>query len=67
MLVPKIGDTDILDLSSVRKVLVIEKEATFRSIVGSSLWKTLSLSALILTVWSSFLEISFHSTDIFAG
>lgn len=49
MLVPKIGDTDTLDLSFVRWVLVIEKEATFRSIMGSSYWKTLGPSALMLT------------------
>lgn len=67
MLVPKVEDTDTLDVSSVRWIIVIEKEATFRSIVGSSQWKTLRLGALILTVWLQHLRDLGISAHVAAG
>ncbi|KAH7396225.1 Spo11/DNA topoisomerase VI subunit A [Pyrenochaeta sp. MPI-SDFR-AT-0127] len=49
MLVPKIADNDILDLKAVQWILVIEKEATFRSILSCSQWETLGSNGIVLT------------------
>ncbi|KAH8731758.1 Spo11/DNA topoisomerase VI subunit A [Phaeosphaeriaceae sp. PMI808] len=49
LFVPKIGPDDTLDLKSIQWVLVIEKEATFRSILSSAQWVNLGSRGLILT------------------
>lgn len=49
LLVPKIGEHDTLDLLSIRWVLVIEKEATFRSLLSSTQWHMLGLHGIALT------------------
>ncbi|KAF1941179.1 DNA topoisomerase IV, alpha subunit [Clathrospora elynae] len=49
ILVPTIGDNDTLDLTAVHWVLVIEKEATFRSLMSSSQWDALGSHGVILT------------------
>ncbi|KAF2827051.1 DNA topoisomerase IV, alpha subunit [Ophiobolus disseminans] len=49
LLVPKIGEHDTLDLTSIQWILVIEKEATFRSLLSSSQWDTLGSQGLVLT------------------
>jgi meiotic recombination protein SPO11 len=49
MLVPTIGENDILDLTSVHWILVIEKEATFRSLISSPHWGKLGSQGVILT------------------
>jgi meiotic recombination protein SPO11 len=48
MLVPTIGENDILDLTSVHWILV-EKEATFRSLMSSPQWEKLGSRGVILT------------------
>jgi meiotic recombination protein SPO11 len=49
MLVPTIGENDTLDMASVHWILVIEKEATFRSLVNSPQWERLGSQGVILT------------------
>lgn len=49
VLVPKIVDGNILDLSKVRWILIIEKEATFQSLLSSPHWPSLSSDGLVLT------------------
>ncbi|KAF2626578.1 DNA topoisomerase IV, alpha subunit [Macroventuria anomochaeta] len=49
LLVPKIGEKDRLDLTRVRWILVIEKEATFRSLLSATQWEKLGLDGLVLT------------------
>ncbi|KAG9193205.1 hypothetical protein G6011_03240 [Alternaria panax] len=49
VLVPNVNENDILELTEVHWVLVIEKEATFRSLVNSPQWKILSSNGLVLT------------------
>ncbi|KAF2467887.1 DNA topoisomerase IV, alpha subunit [Lindgomyces ingoldianus] len=49
ILLPKIRDVDILDLSCVHWILIIEKEATFRSLLSSPEWVDLGSSSLLLT------------------
>jgi meiotic recombination protein SPO11 len=49
MLVPTIGENDTLDLTSVHWILVIEKEATFRSLMSSPQWEKLGSNGVILT------------------
>ncbi|KAH7071481.1 Spo11/DNA topoisomerase VI subunit A [Paraphoma chrysanthemicola] len=49
ILVPKVGQEDTMDLASVQWVLVIEKEATFRSLLSSAHWNTLGPHGMILT------------------
>ncbi|KAA8617715.1 DNA topoisomerase VI subunit A [Pyrenophora tritici-repentis] len=49
MLVPIVGENDTLDLSEVHWVLVIEKEATFRSLMASPQWGSLGSYGVILT------------------
>lgn len=49
MLVPPLRDILSVDLVAVKWILVVEKEATFRSIASSSLWDTISTSGIIVT------------------
>ncbi|KAF2789689.1 DNA topoisomerase IV, alpha subunit [Melanomma pulvis-pyrius CBS 109.77] len=49
MLVPRIHLNDTIDLSSIRWILVIEKEATFRSLLCSPQWLSLGSQGLMLT------------------
>ncbi|KAH4155448.1 hypothetical protein HBH43_212630 [Parastagonospora nodorum] len=49
ILVPKIGENDTMDLASIHWVLVIEKEATFRSLLSSAQWNDLGSHGLVLT------------------
>ncbi|KAF2448629.1 DNA topoisomerase IV, alpha subunit [Karstenula rhodostoma CBS 690.94] len=49
ILVPTIQASDALDMSAVHWILVIEKEATFRSVLSSPLWKVLGAQGLVLT------------------
>ncbi|KAI4942176.1 hypothetical protein J4E91_010150 [Alternaria rosae] len=49
MLVPSVNDNDTLDLANVQWVLILEKEATFRSLMSSPRWHTLGSSGTILT------------------
>ncbi|KAI4668905.1 uncharacterized protein J4E79_000947 [Alternaria viburni] len=49
ILVPSVNDNDNLDLTDVQWVLIIEKEATFRSLMSSPRWHTLGSSGIILT------------------
>ncbi|KAH7079721.1 meiosis-specific topoisomerase Spo11 [Paraphoma chrysanthemicola] len=49
ILVPKVGQDDTMDLTSVQWVLVIEKEATFRSLLSSAHWDTLGPHGMVLT------------------
>lgn len=49
-MIPKINESDTLDLSSVHWILVIEKEATFRSLLSSPEWMKLGSQGLIVTV-----------------
>ncbi|KAF2023648.1 DNA topoisomerase IV, alpha subunit [Setomelanomma holmii] len=48
-LIPKIGEEDEFDLTSIRWVLVVEKEATFRSLLSSAEWNSLGVHGIILT------------------
>ncbi|KAL6706336.1 endodeoxyribonuclease [Coniothyrium glycines] len=49
ILVPSLESGDHLDLALVRWVLIIEKEATFRSLTSSPCWQSLQLQGIILT------------------
>ncbi|KAJ4988601.1 type IIb DNA topoisomerase [Stagonosporopsis vannaccii] len=49
MLVPKITDTDEINMARVRWILVIEKEATFRSLISATQWSEFSERGLVLT------------------
>ncbi|KAF1998202.1 DNA topoisomerase IV, alpha subunit [Amniculicola lignicola CBS 123094] len=49
ILVPSISDDDILDLSCVCRVVIIEKEATFRTILQSPHWKIRSSRCILVT------------------
>lgn len=49
MLVPSLKDILSVDMSAVRWILVIEKEATFRSIASSSFWDHISTEGVIVT------------------
>lgn len=48
-LVPNIKEILSVDMAGVRWILVIEKEATFRSIAASSFWRTLTSEGMIIT------------------
>jgi len=49
MLVPSLKDVLSVGMSTVQWVLVVEKEATFRSIAASSFWRTISTSGVLVT------------------
>ncbi|KAI9721646.1 MAG: hypothetical protein M1828_005013 [Chrysothrix sp. TS-e1954] len=49
MLVPEMGCEDVLDTSKLKWVLVIEKEAVFRTLTSSDLWHTISEEGLLIT------------------
>ncbi|KAF2021165.1 DNA topoisomerase IV, alpha subunit [Aaosphaeria arxii CBS 175.79] len=49
MLVPEISENDAIDMPRIRWILVVEKEATFRSLLATALWAQLSLQGLVLT------------------
>ena len=49
MLVPSLKDVLSVDVSAVRWILVVEKEATFRSVAASTFWTTISTSGAIIT------------------
>ncbi|KAF2488355.1 DNA topoisomerase IV, alpha subunit [Lophium mytilinum] len=48
-LVPNLNEDDILEVSTVRWIVVVEKEATFRSLVHSNLWVDISSQGILLT------------------
>ncbi|WPH03730.1 meiosis-specific topoisomerase Spo11/meiotic recombination protein spo11 [Acrodontium crateriforme] len=49
VLVPPLADLLSADLTNVKWVLVVEKEATFRSIASSPFWKVLSSRGIAIT------------------
>lgn len=49
LLVPVMKDVLSIDISAVKWVLVIEKEASFRSIAASTFWDAVSTQGVILT------------------
>jgi meiotic recombination protein SPO11 len=49
VLVPNLQEGDSLDFSSLHWVLIIEKEATFRSLISSTKWQDLGRHGLVLT------------------
>ncbi|ORY19119.1 Spo11/DNA topoisomerase VI subunit A [Clohesyomyces aquaticus] len=49
ILLPSLLDSDVVDLSAIYWILIIEKEASFRSIVGSPEWSSLGSRCLVLT------------------
>jgi meiotic recombination protein SPO11 len=49
LLMPNLKDILSVDMSSIKWILVIEKEATFRSIAASRFWTTLSTSGIMIT------------------
>ncbi|KAK4501379.1 hypothetical protein PRZ48_007188 [Zasmidium cellare] len=49
ILIPNVKDLLSVDMSSVQFILVIEKEATFRSIAGSDFWNVIQSQGVILT------------------
>ncbi|KAI5219458.1 DNA topoisomerase IV, alpha subunit [Aureobasidium subglaciale] len=51
ILVPSMEDVLSVDLSRVRWVLVIEKEATFQSVISSEVWEEMMWHAVLVTVW----------------
>ncbi|EME81708.1 uncharacterized protein MYCFIDRAFT_138655, partial [Pseudocercospora fijiensis CIRAD86] len=48
-LIPSLKDILSVSMSKVKWILVIEKEATFRSIAGSELWSTIIRQGIIMT------------------
>jgi meiotic recombination protein SPO11 len=49
LLMPNLKDVLSVNMSSVKWILVIEKEATFRSIAASTFWATLSSGGIMVT------------------
>lgn len=49
MLVPSLKDVLSVRISAVQWILVVEKEATFRSIAASAFWKTISTRGVLVT------------------
>ena len=49
MLIPMLKDILSIDLSAVKWILVVEKEASFRSIAASSFWQDVSTRGVIMT------------------
>ena len=49
MLVPPLRDILSVDLTVIRWIVVIEKEATFRSIASSTFWNSISTHGIIIT------------------
>ena len=49
LLMPNLKDVLSVNISSVKWILVVEKEATFRSIAASIVWSTLSSSGIMVT------------------
>lgn len=49
MLVPSLKDVLSVCMAAVQWILVVEKEATFRSIAASAFWKTISTSGVLVT------------------
>ncbi len=49
MLVPSLRELLSCDMSKVKWILVIEKEATFRSIAASSFWDMIAADGIIMT------------------
>ncbi|KAF2084646.1 DNA topoisomerase IV, alpha subunit [Saccharata proteae CBS 121410] len=49
LLVPKLDDTDTIDIDAVRWILVVEKEATFRSLATGRFWETLRHQGVMIT------------------
>lgn len=49
LLMPSLKDILSVNMSSIKWILVIEKEATFRSTAASAFWTTLSTSGVIIT------------------
>ena len=49
VLVPPLRDILSVDMTAVKWILVIEKEATFRSIASSTFWDTISACGVIIT------------------
>lgn len=49
LLMPNLKDVLSVDMSSIKWILVIEKEAAFRSIAASDFWTTLSINGIMVT------------------
>ena len=49
LLMPNLKDVLSVNITSVKWILVIEKEATFRSVAASTFWPTLSSSGIMVT------------------
>ncbi|KAJ5060945.1 hypothetical protein J3E74DRAFT_474080 [Bipolaris maydis] len=48
-LIPVVRDNDSWDLTEIQWILIIEKEATFRSLIRSVQWNTLGLHGVVVT------------------
>jgi meiotic recombination protein SPO11 len=57
ILVPSMEEVLSVDLSRVRWVLVIEKEAAYQSVISSEDWQEMMWHAVIVTVSSSLVNI----------
>lgn len=76
LLIPKVGEHDTVDSDTIQWILVIEKEvrnaqqknqklsltrqATFRSLLSTTLWESLGSHGLVLTVRISCLKLMGH-------
>lgn len=49
LLIPNLHNSDTIDVSNVRWILVVEKEATFRSLLYSAFWISVSSEGVLLT------------------
>jgi meiotic recombination protein SPO11 len=49
ILIPPLRDILSVDLTAIRWIIVIEKEATFRSIASSTFWNSISTHGIIIT------------------
>lgn len=49
LLIPNLHNSDTIDMSNVRWILVVEKEATFRSLLCSAFWMSVSSEGIVLT------------------
>ena len=49
MLIPSLRDILSVDLTAIKWIVVIEKEATFRSIASSTFWNSISMHGIVIT------------------
>jgi hypothetical protein len=67
MLIPSILDIDSVNLCGIVRLLVVEKEATFRSIIASPFWQKSKFETVLITVsrMHNFLET--WNTNSYSG